>query len=125
MQLSFNQTTILSETLYSIYIPRQLVVYKFQDLPIWSVTKFKNAAILKLNADNQKFAVIVAETTTFYYFIQIALDKAGLCVLLDLPCSEEWHRFSMPTVMYTSISPDTIGQCSMYIVSNLAVCDMC
>ena len=37
-------------------------------------------------------------------------DKVGLYILLDLPCSGEWHRFSMPTVMYTSFSADTIGQ---------------
>ena len=49
------------------------------------------------------------------------LDKASLCVLLDLPCSGELHRFFMPTVMYKPLSADTIGQCSMYVMPNLAM----
>ena len=50
---------------------------------------------------------------------------ASLCILLDLPCSGEWHRFPMPTVMYTSLSADTIGQCGMHVVPNVTMFVIC
>ena len=39
-----------------------------------------------------------------------------MCALMDLPCSDVWNRFSKPTVIYTSLSADTIGQCIIYVV---------
>ena len=40
----------------------------------------------------------------------VALEKVGLCALLDLPCGVGWHRFPMPTVMYALLSTDIIEQ---------------
>jgi len=55
----------------------------------------------------------------------VALDKAGMRVLLDLPCSGELHGFSMPTVMYTSLSASIIGQWNMHVVPSLGTFVTC
>ena len=54
-----------------------------------------------------------------------ALGKAGLRVLLDLPCSGEWLHLFLPTVMCTSLSAGIIEQCSMCVVHNLAMFVIC
>ena len=42
-------------------------------------------------------------------------------VIMELPCSGEWHHFSVPTVMYALFSADTIRQRDMYVVPTSAM----
>ena len=70
---------------------------------------------------------ILAATFIFPQYIGwlVALDKAGSVFLLDLPCTDEWHSFSIPSKMYTSLSADIVEQCSMHVLPSLAMFVTC